>query len=250
MKNIVIVGAGKGIGLKTAKMLAGENSLYTISRNSTQELEELNTSFYALDIVNDDLEILNALPDVIHGLVYCPGSINLKPFNRLTNADFLADFNQNVLGAVRIIQNLLPRLKRAQGASVILFSSVAAKTGMPFHASIAASKAAVEGLAKSLAAEFAASLIRVNVIAPSLTDTPLASALLNSPEKREASAKRHPLQRIGTAEDMAAMVAFLISDHASWITGQVIGVDGVWAISNHKRKCLLIINCREFASVF
>lgn len=189
MKNIVIAGAGKGIGLKTAEILSAENNLFTISRNSTQALEELDTSFYQLDIVNDDLEILNGLPDAIHGVVYCPGSINLKPFNRLTNADFLADYNQNVIGAVRIIQNLLPRLKRAQGASVVLFSSVAAKTGMPFHASIAASKAAVEGLAKSLAAELAASLIRVNVIAPSLTDTPLAAGLLNTPEKERSFSK-------------------------------------------------------------
>ena len=166
------------------------------------------------------------MPEEIHGLVYCPGSINLKPFNRLTQQDFINDFQQNVLGAVAIIQKLLPNLKKANGASIVLFSTVAAKLGMPFHASIAASKAAIEGLAKSLAAELAGSKIRVNVIAPSLTDTPLATALLNTSEKKDASGKRHPLQRVGTAEEMAKFVAFLISEDSSWITGQIIGIDG------------------------
>ncbi|UEG49553.1 SDR family oxidoreductase [Ferruginibacter lapsinanis] len=226
MKNIVIVGAGKGIGLKVAELLNIDNHLITISRNATLELDSLHTKFYQLDVTNNDIDILNDLPDVINGLVYCPGSINLKPFNRLTTADFLNDFNQNVLGAVTIIQKLLPNLKRANNASVVLFSTVAVKVGMPFHASIAAAKGAIEGLAKSLAAEFATTKIRVNVIAPSLTDTPLASVLLNTEEKREASAKRHPLQRIGTPEEIAKLVCFLMNDDSSWITGQVIGVDG------------------------
>ena len=130
------------------------------------------------------------------------------------------------MGAVSLVQKLLPNLKRAGGASIVLFSTVAAKLGMPFHTSVAASKAAVEGLAKSLAAELASSKIRVNVIAPSLTDTPLAANLLNTAEKKEAAGKRHPLQRVGTAEEMAQLVSFLLSDNSSWITGQVIGVDG------------------------
>jgi 3-oxoacyl-[acyl-carrier protein] reductase len=170
--------------------------------------------------------VLTDLPEVIHGVVYCPGSINLRPFNRLTAQDFLNDFQQNVLGAIAVIQYLLPRLKKADGASIVLFSTVAVKIGMPFHASIAAAKGAVEGLAKSLAAELATSKIRVNVIAPSLTDTPLASALLSSDEKREAAAKRHPLNSIGSADEIGQLVAFLIQDNSRWITGQVIGVDG------------------------
>jgi 3-oxoacyl-[acyl-carrier protein] reductase len=226
VKNILIVGAGKGIGLKTAQLLAAENKLFTISRNRTAELENLHTTFYQLDAANEELDSLNDLPEQIHGLVYCPGSINLKPFNRLTKKDFQDDFNQNVLGAVAIIQKVLPNLKRAGGASIVLFSTVAAKLGMPFHASIATSKAAIEGLAKSLAAELASSKIRVNVIAPSLTDTPLAEFLLSTEEKKEASNKRHPLQRIGTPEEMASLVSFLLSDQSCWITGQVIGVDG------------------------
>ena len=226
MKNIIIAGAGRGIGLKTAELLNGQHRLFTISRNETAELEVMKTKFYQIDISKDDLNALNDLPEVIDGLVFCPGSINLKPFNRLTAQDFLNDFNQNVLGAVALIQKILPNLKRANGASIVLFSTVAAKLGMPFHASVAASKAAIEGLAKSLAAEFAVSKIRVNVIAPSLTDTPLAAFLLNTDEKKEASGKRHPLQRIGTAAEIAQLVSFLLSDAASWITGQIIGADG------------------------
>ena len=226
MKHIIIAGAGKGIGLKTAELLKDTNQLFTIARNNTPELSALSTRFYQLDLVTDNLDALNDLPETIHGLVYCPGSINLKPFNRLTVQDFLNDFNQNVLGAVSLVQKLLPNLKRAGGASIVLFSTVAAKLGMPFHASVAASKAAVEGLAKSLAAELTSVKIRVNVIAPSLTDTPLAASLLNTEEKKEAAGKRHPLQRVGTAEEMAQLVSFLLSDNSSWITGQVIGVDG------------------------
>ena len=226
MKNIIIAGAGKGIGLKTTELLQGQHQLFTIARNNTPELSALSTQFYELDVVTNDLDALNNLPENIHGLVYCPGSINLKPFNRLTAQDFLNDFNQNVLGAVNLVQKLLPNLKRAGGASIVMFSTVAAKLGMPFHASVAASKAAVEGLAKSLAAELASVKIRVNVIAPSLTDTPLAANFLNSEEKKEAAGKRHPLQRVGTAQEMAQLVSFLLSDNSSWITGQVIGVDG------------------------
>lgn len=225
-KNIVIVGAGKGIGLKTAELLSEGNNVFAISRNETDDLSALGTSFYGIDVSKDDLGVLDGLPDQIQGLIYCPGSIVLKPFNRLSEQDFLSDFQQNVMGAVRLIQKLLPAMKRANGASVVLFSTVAVKLGMPFHASIAASKGAVEGLAKSLAAELAISAIRVNVIAPSLTETPLAANLLSTPEKKDAAAKRHPLQRVGTPEEMAQMAAFLVGDNSAWITGQVIGVDG------------------------
>ena len=224
MKNILIIGAGKGIGLASAQLLKTEN-VFTVSRNLTTELEALNTTFYKADVTKDDLSGLN-LPEELHGLVFCPGSINLRPFNRLSEDDFLADFNQNFLGAVKVIQKVLPALKKSRGASIVLFSTVAAKLGMPFHTSIAASKGAIEGFAKSLAAELSASKIRVNVIAPSLTNTALADHLLSTEDKKIAAAKRHPLQRIGTAEDSAHMIEFLLSDKSSWMTGQIIYVDG------------------------
>jgi len=226
MKNILVVGASKGIGLSLAQKASAEAKVFSVSRTMSPELEALATSHFLLDVVQDPLSTLDVLPEVIHGLAYCPGSITLKTINRLSEEDFLNDFRQNVLGAVRIIQFCLPRLKRANGASVVLFSTVAAKTGMAFHSSIAAAKAAVEGLGKSLASELAPQQIRVNVIAPSLTQTPLAQGLLNTPEKIEASAKRHPLNRIGQPEEMAALAHFLLSDDAAWVTGQVIGVDG------------------------
>lgn len=224
MKNILIIGAGKGIGLATAQILKNENR-YTISRNLTPELERLKTNFFQLDVSKDDISELS-LPDELHGLVFCPGSINLRPFNRLTEQDFLDDFNQNFMGAVRVIQKCLPALKKSKDASIVLFSTVAAKVGMPFHTSIAASKGAIEGFAKSLAAELAASNIRVNVIAPSLSDTSLAAQLLSTEEKSAASAKRHPLQRIGSPQDSAQLIQFLLSEKSSWMTGQIIGLDG------------------------
>ena len=225
MKNIVIIGCGSGIGLTTAKELHKTHQLLGISRTKTSEIDNLNIQFYEKNILSDSLEDIT-FPEKIDGLVYAPGSINLKPFNRLTEEDFRNDFEINVLGAVKIIQKLLSNLKKSDNASIVLFSSVAAKTGMPFHASIATSKAAIEGLTKSLAAELAAQKIRVNAIAPSLTETPLASQLLSSEERREASAKRHPLQKIGQPEEIAKMVVFLLSESGSWITGQTIGIDG------------------------
>ena len=226
-KNILIVGASSGIGLATARLLHGLGaSLYTASRHQSAELAELSTTFLPLDVTQPFGTALDALPEVLHGVVYCPGNIKLRPFERIPAEDFRGDFELNVMGAVQVLQASMKRLKKAGGASVVLFSTVAADTGMAFHASIATSKAAVEGLTRALAAEYAASGVRVNAVAPSLTNTPLAAALLNTPEKAEASAKRHPLQRIGEPEDLAYMASFLLSDHGSFITGQVLHVDG------------------------
>ena len=226
MKNVLIVGASSGIGLAAAQTLFSNYKVYTTSRSDVPPALNNIAGHFSWDASQESLDVFNQLPEELHGLIYCPGTINLKPFTRLTTADFLKDFEVNVLGAVKVLQAVAPRLKRANGASVVLFSTVAAKAGMSFHASIAASKSAVEGLAKSLAAEYAASKIRFNVIAPSLTDTPLAATLLSSEEKKEAAAKRHPLQLIGRPIDSAAIACFLLKDEAQFITGQVIGVDG------------------------
>ncbi len=225
-KNIVVAGGSSGIGLALVKKLVAEGAkVFVLSRNAGLDLPE-NTIHIPHDFTSADTEFVSQLPDQIHGLVYSIGSINLKPFQRLQREDYLADFTLNVLGAVSLIQSSLKALKAAENASVVLFSTVAARTGMSYHTSIAASKGAVESLGVSLAAEFVSSKIRVNVIAPSLTNTPLAQHLLNTPEKQEASAKRHPLGKFGQPEDMASAAKFLLSDESSWITGQIINIDG------------------------
>lgn len=223
MKNIVVVGGTKGIGKSIVELLQNCN-VYVIARSPVDFEERDNIHFVQHDVTQAPIN-LPTLPDVIDGLVYCPGSINLKPFHRLTDADFLSDWQVNFMGAVSVIQALLQNLKRSDDPSIVLFSTVAVTVGMPFHASVAAAKGAVEGLTRSLAAEFAPR-IRVNCIAPSLTQTPLADKLVNTPEKIEAGAKRHPLQRIGQPADVAELACFLLLNKAGWITGQVMHVDG------------------------
>ena len=223
-KNYLIIGASSGIGYELAKkLLIAGNEVYTASRQ-VPDIEGVHHLFF--DAQNPDISVFSSLPNEMHGVAYCPGTINLKPFHRLSIDDFKQDFQINVVGAIAVLQSILPKLKMPTGSSVVLFSTVAAKIGMGFHASVATSKGAIEGLALSLSAEWAASKIRVNVVAPSLTDTPLAKNLLASDEKKEASNKRHPLGRYGTPQEVAAMATFLLSDEGAWITGQVFGIDG------------------------
>ena len=223
--NYLVVGGSSGIGLELVRTLLDDGHIVYAASRQMRELPA-EAKFIELDILGDVSILKTEVPDELHGIAYCPGTINLKPFGRLTEDDFLNDYKTNVLGAVKVLQQVIPKLKNAPTSSVVLFSTVAANTGMGFHASVSASKSALQGLAVSLAAEFAASKIRVNVIAPSLTDTPLASALLSNPERKEASDKRHPLGRIGTATEIADAAAFLLSDKSAWITGQVLGIDG------------------------
>lgn len=219
---VLVVGGSKGIGKACTEMLLEQGAEVIVAARSNTEISHLPVDFIEMDVLGDvsELEDISALD----ALIYCPGSINLKPFSKLTESDFTTDFQLNVMGAIKCIQACAAALKTQKG-SIVLFSTVAVNQGMAFHASVAASKGAIEGLTKSLAAEFAPN-IRVNAIAPSLTETPLAEPLLNHEKKREASEQRHPLKRIGKPEDMAAMAVFLAGNQATWISGQIIGIDG------------------------
>jgi NAD(P)-dependent dehydrogenase (short-subunit alcohol dehydrogenase family) len=222
MKQILLIGGSYGIGHAITNLLKDDYKVHVASR--TKEDIPHNVTHYTFDVEKDDIAQLD-LPEQLDGLVYCPGSINLKPFKMITPDAFQKDININFMGLVRCVHGLLPRLKKADQASLVFFSTVAVKVGMPFHTSVAAAKGAVEGFAKALAAEYAPNF-RVNVIAPSLTDTSLAKKLLSSEEKKQKMGERHPLKRIGTTEDIAQIAAFLLSDVSSWVTGQVLGVDG------------------------
>jgi 3-oxoacyl-[acyl-carrier protein] reductase len=223
MKNILIIGGSYGIGMAIAKQLQFESNLYVASRTYDYE-KGVNATYIPFDATTETLDT-SKLPEVIHGLVYCPGSINLRPFKALKPEAFETDLNINFISMIKVIQSVLPQLTAAEQSSIVLFSTVAAKMGMPFHTSVSAAKGAIEGFAKALAAEYAPK-IRVNVIAPSLTETPLADKFLNSDEKKEKSAQRNPLKRVGTPTDIANMATFLLSEKSSWITGQLYHVDG------------------------
>lgn len=224
-KNILIVGASSGIGHALAEQLQSQGAtLFTAGR---QQPDGIQSTHMAWDVTQSSAaDSLNQLPDTLHGVVYCPGTINLKPFQRLTIDDYRSDLEINVLGAVATIHACYAAIKKSKEGSIVLFSTVASKLGMGMHSSVSVAKSAVEGLTKSLAAEFAPFNVRVNAVAPSLTDTPLAQFLLGDDAKRDAANKRHPLSRYGTPQDIASMAAYLLSDQASWITGQIIGVDG------------------------
>ncbi len=225
MANYLVVGASSGIGHHLAHELAeaGHQVYGTWFSHPTGSASE-RLQYHPLNVLDETIS-LGFLPESLNGLVYCPGSIKLRPFEKLKAADFISDYQFQTVGAIKIIQAVLPKLKQSGNASVVLFSTLAVKLGLNFHSLVASSKGAVEGLVRALAAEFAPK-IRFNAIAPSLTDTPLASSLLDTEQKREINAQKHPLKRIGNSGDMANMAAFLLSEKASWITGQVFHVDG------------------------
>ncbi|MBQ0733074.1 SDR family NAD(P)-dependent oxidoreductase [Aquimarina celericrescens] len=222
-KNILLIGGSHGIGFEIALKLYKDHNIFIASRTS-ENLGNLEVTHIPYDASKDEIDA-SVLPEKIDGFVYCPGSINLKPFKMLSPKAFEDDMQINFMFLVKIVHSLLPKLKNADQASLVFFSTVAVKVGMPFHTSIAAAKGAIEGFAKALAAEYAPQF-RVNVIAPSLTDTPLAERLLANEKKKEMMDNRHPLKRVGQAEDIANIARFLLSEDSSWITGQVIGVDG------------------------
>lgn len=219
MKKIIVIGGSKGIGNAIVKSLLSSNNVVNISRTAP-EGEHDNLTHFNCDVINDELPDI----DAADGLVYCPGSINLKPINRLSIDDFKNDFEINVIGAVKAIQKYLPVLKNGTNPSIVLFSTVASKLGMPFHASVAASKSAVEGLTKSIGAELAPT-VRVNAIAPTVTDTDLASKLLRNDRMIENMKERHPLKKYLQPSEVADMATFLLSDKSLSLSGQIFEMD-------------------------
>jgi 3-oxoacyl-[acyl-carrier protein] reductase len=219
MKNILIIGGSKGIGNALLKMLIGSHKIINISR-TLPEITHENLTNYSLDVTEDELPTL----DTIDGIVYCPGSINLKPFSRLKLGDFEQDFKINVLSAVKVIQFYLKNLIASESASVVLFSTVASKMGMPYHASIAASKSAIEGLTMSLAAEYATK-IRFNAVAPTVTNTTLAEKLLRNDKMIESIKDRHPYKNFLEPEEVAHLAEYLLSEKSTAISGQVFPID-------------------------
>lgn len=223
MKNYLIIGGSSGIGLQIAKTLASSgNTVHVCSRTWKETATPQNIHFHALDLLAEPIQFPE-INGTIDGLIYCPGSINLRPFKALKQADFLNDLQINYLGAIQTIQKYLPQLLLSTSASIVLFSTVAVQKGMPFHASIAGAKGAIEGLTRALAAEYAPR-VRVNAVAPSLTETPLAEKLLNSESKITAAAERHPLKKIGSATDISDAAIYLLNAH--WVSGQILAVDG------------------------
>jgi NAD(P)-dependent dehydrogenase (short-subunit alcohol dehydrogenase family) len=221
-KNILLIGGSSGIGLSLVNQISQDHNVYAACRSSNSLPENVNYINY--DVLNDELDS-SSFPETIDSFIYLPGSINLRPFKSLSIESFKEDLEINFIGLIKSLKSVLKNLTASNSASIVLFSTVAVQRGMPFHSSVSSSKGAIEGLAKSLAAELSPK-IRVNVIAPSLVNTPLANRFLNNDIKIEKSANRHPLKRIGSASDIANLIDYLISDKSSWITGQIIAVDG------------------------
>jgi|TARA_B100001093_G_scaffold248389_1_gene237819 NAD(P)-dependent dehydrogenase (short-subunit alcohol dehydrogenase family) len=221
-KNILLIGGSSGIGLSLINQISEEHNVFVACR-SNESLPE-NINYIKYDVLNDELDT-SLIPDTIDSFIYFPGSINLRPFKSLSIESFKDDLEINLIGLIKSLKSVLKNLTNSNSASIVLFSTVAVQRGMPFHTSVSSSKGAIEGLAKSLAAELSPK-IRVNVIAPSIVNTPLANRFLNNEIKIEKSANRHPLKRIGDPNDISNLIDYLISEKSSWITGQIIAIDG------------------------
>lgn len=221
-RNILLIGGSHGIGNAIVQHMYQGNNVYVASREN-ENLPD-GVTHIKFDALNDQLDV-SQLPESLDGFVYCPGSINLKPFKMLKQEQFEEDMQINFFSLIKVTRDVLPLLTKEGTSSIVFFSTVAVQTGLPFHTSIAAAKGAIEGFAKALAAEYAPT-IRVNVIAPSLVDTPLAGRLLNNDAKKEKMGELHPLKRVGTPEDIAGLAVYLLEQNAGWMTGQVLGING------------------------
>lgn len=227
MKNYLVIGGSSGIGQQVVEDLSSQDTKIFASFFKNQKESSENIQYFQLDVTKDISFKIES--ESLDGIVYCPGSINLKSFTRAKSDDFINDYQIQVNGLIKVLQHVLPLLRKSNDSSIVLFSTVAVQTGFPFHSIVSVSKGAIEGLTRALAAEFAPK-IRINAIAPSITDTPLASSLLNTEEKKRRSADRHPLKKIGSVKDISNAVLFLLGEKSSWMTGQILSVDG--GISN------------------
>lgn len=224
MSNYLIIGGSSGIGLTLVDLLKNEGHAVYATFSKTPKDNTGSVSFLKYDVIEDELSI-DALPESLDGLVYCPGTINLKPFTSFSEDDFLNDYKISVTGAVKTIQKVLPLLKKSEHPSIVMYSTVAVQGGFNYHSLVSSSKGAIEGLTRALSAELAPA-IRVNTIAPSLTDTPLAEKLLANDQRRKALADQNPFKRVGTSEDVAQLSHFLLKPESAYITGQILHVDG------------------------
>lgn len=220
----MVIGGSSGIGRSLVDLLnnGGDNVIATFNQNKQEDFDQVK--YLHFEVGESDFNV-DDLPEEIHGLAYCPGSINLKPFKRFTEEELIDDFKLQVTGAVGVIQQLLSKLKKSKDASIVLFSTVAVQTGYSFHTQVALSKGAIEGLTRSLAAELAPN-VRVNAVAPSITKTPLAEKFLSTEEKVNQQANNNPLKKIGEPNDIAEAAYFLLTQKSSWVTGQILKVDG------------------------
>ena len=223
MKKTLVIGGSSGIGKEIVEILSKDSLVISTSRNGLNGANE-NITYLKYNVLEEGLNP-EILPDQIDGFVYCPGTINLRPFRSLKLETFRSDLELNLMGAIKTLQIILPKLQQSPSASIVFYSTVAVKIGMPFHSSVSSSKSALEGLTKSLAAEFAPK-IRVNCIAPSIVNTPLANKFLNTEDKIGKAAARHPLNNIGTAKEIAQLTQYLLDEKSKWITGQIINIDG------------------------